>query len=116
MEMMIHSAATQYLVALQLVGMAEGFKGENLEEELLEQHNILRQTFVENKWKDEKDEFCEPTTKQMRKCVVEIEEDLNRLVIDKLSDIKIEMEEKMGEIVSLEKESSDTEDEYHEHC
>ena len=111
-EMMIHSAATQYLVALQLVGMAEGFKGENLEEELLEQHNILRQKFVENKWKDKKDEFCEPTTKQMRKCVVEIEEDLNGLVIDKLSDIKIETEEKMGEIMSLEKESSDTEDEY----
>ena len=33
----------------------------------------------------------------MRKCIVEIEEDLNGLVIDKLSDIKIEMEEKMGE-------------------
>ena len=46
----------------------------------------------------------------MRKCVVEIEEDMNGLVIDKLSDIKIEMEEKMGEIMSLEKESSDTED------
>ena len=49
---------------------------------------------------------------QMRKYLVEIEEDLNGFVIDKLSDIKIELEEKMGEITSLEKESSDADDEY----
>ena len=41
-----------------------------------------------------------------------IEEDLNRFVIDKLSDIKIDLEEKMGEIKSLEKESSAADDEY----
>ena len=51
-EMMIHSAATQYLVALQLVKMAQKCKGENLKEELLEQLYILRQEFVEDKWKD----------------------------------------------------------------
>ena len=48
----------------------------------------------------------------MRKCLVMIEEDLNRLVIHKLSDIKIDLEEKMGEIKSLEKESSAADDEY----
>ena len=48
----------------------------------------------------------------MRKCLVMIEEDLNRFVIDKLSDIKIDLEEKMGEIKSLEKESSAADDEY----
>ena len=41
-----------------------------------------------------------------------IEEDLNRFVIDKLADIKIDLEEKMGEIKSLEKESSAADDEY----
>ena len=50
--MTIHSAVTQYLVALQLVEMTQKFKGENMEEGLLEQRNILRQTFVEIKWKD----------------------------------------------------------------
>lgn len=111
-EMMIHSAATQYLVALQLVKMAQKCKGENLKEELLEQHNILRQEFVEHKWKDHKGELCQPTSKKMRKCLVMIEEDLNRLVIHKLSDIKIDLEEKMGEIKSLEEESSAADDEY----
>ena len=48
----------------------------------------------------------------MRKCLVMIEEDLNRFVIDKLADIKIDLEEKMGEIKSLEKESSAADDEY----
>ena len=49
LDMMIHLAASLYLVAFQLVQMAESFKGENLEEELLVQRNILRQTFVEDK-------------------------------------------------------------------
>ena len=61
--MMIHLAASLYLVALQLVQIAQSFKGENLEEELLEQQTILRQTFVEDKWKDKKGKFCQPGTK-----------------------------------------------------
>ena len=36
-NMMIHLVATLYLVAFQSVQMAQSFKGENLEEELLEQ-------------------------------------------------------------------------------
>ena len=55
LDMMIHLAASLYLVAFQLVQMAQSFKGENLEEKLLEQRTILRQTFVEDKWKDKKE-------------------------------------------------------------
>ena len=42
--------------------MAQKCKGENLEEKLLEQRNILRKESVENKWKDKEDELCQPTT------------------------------------------------------
>ena len=49
---------------------------------------------------------------KIRKYLVKIEEDLNELVMDKLLYIKIELEEKKGEIMSLETKSSDTEDEY----
>ena len=93
--MMIHLAASLYLVAFQLVQMAQNFKGENMEEELLEQRTILRQTFVEDKWKDKKGELCQPVTKKMKKCLELIEEDLIAPAIDKLSDIKIDLEEKM---------------------
>ena len=64
LDMMIHLAASLYLVAFQLVQMAQNFKGENLEEKLLEQRTILRQTFVEDKWKDKKGEWCQPGTKK----------------------------------------------------
>ena len=37
LDMMIHLAASLYLVSFQLVQMAQNFKGENLEEKLLEQ-------------------------------------------------------------------------------
>ena len=51
LDMMIHLAA----IVFQLVQMAQSFKGDNLEEELFVQQTILRQTFVENKWKDKKE-------------------------------------------------------------
>ena len=64
LDMMIHLAASLYLIAFQLVQMAQSFKGKNLEEELLVQQNILRQTFVENKWKDKKESFVNREQKE----------------------------------------------------
>ena len=66
LDMMIHLAASLYLVALQLVQIAQSFKGENLEEELLEQRTILRKTFVEDKWKDKKESCVNQAQKKWR--------------------------------------------------
>ena len=48
----------------------------------------------------------------MKKCLVMIEEDLSVSAIDKLSDIKIDLEEKIAGIISLEEDSCTTHDEY----
>ena len=110
--MMIHLAASIYLVAFQLVQMAESFKGENLEEELSAQQNIPRQTFVEDKWEDKKGQLCQPGTKQMKKCVHVIEEDLIGPAIDELANIQIDLEGKMEEIISLKEDSCTTHNQY----
>ena len=48
----------------------------------------------------------------MKKCLELIEEDLITPAIDKLSDMKIDLEEKMVEIISLQEDSCGTEDEF----
>ena len=48
----------------------------------------------------------------MKKCLELIEEDLIPPAIDKLSDIKIDLGEKMVKIISLEEDSCGTHDEY----
>ena len=48
----------------------------------------------------------------MKKCLVVIEKDLIVPTIDELSDIKIDLEEKMAEIISLEEDFCTTHDEY----
>ena len=67
---------------------------------------------MEDKWKDKKGELCQPGTKRMKKCLELIEEHLIAPAIDKLSDMKIDLEEKMVEIISLEEDSCGTDDEY----
>ena len=114
LDMMVHLAASFYLVAFQLVHMAQGSKGENLEKELLEERNIQRKTFEENKWKDKKGDLCQPGTKKMKNCLLMIKEDLIVPVIDQLSDIKSDLEDKMDQIISLEQDSCETGVEYQE--
>ena len=46
----------------------------------------------------------------MKKCLELIKEDLIAPAIDKLSDMKIDLEEKMVEIISLQEDSCGTED------
>ena len=95
-----------------MVQTAENFKGENLEGELSAEQNILRQTFVEDKWEDQKGQLCEPGTKQMKKCVHVIEEDLIVPAINELADIQIDLEGEMEEIIGLEEDSCDTHNQY----
>ena len=73
-DMMVQSAASLYLSALQLVNMAQSNEDEDLEEELIAQKNILRQTFVEEPWKDRNDECCDPGTRATITCLCKIVE------------------------------------------
>ena len=52
------------------------------------------------------------TGKRIKKCLVVIEDNLILPVIDELSDIKIDLEKKMAEIISLEEGSCTAHDEY----
>ena len=112
LDMMVHLSASLYLVAFQLVQMAESFKGENLEGELSVERNILRQKFVTDIFLDKKGQLCEPRTKQMKKCVLVIEEDLVGAAINELADIQIDLEAKMEEIIGLEEYSCATHNQY----
>ena len=68
-DMMVQSAASLYLSALQLVNIAQSNKDEDLEEELIAQKNLLQQTFVLEPWKDRNDKCCDPGTRATITCL-----------------------------------------------
>ena len=110
--MMVQSAAGLYLTALQLVNMAQSNKGEDLEEELMAQKNILWQTFVADPWMDRNNECCNPGTRAIIKCLYKIDKNLVGPAIDMLYNVKVDLENTMENINVGEQFSVPKEEDY----
>lgn len=92
-DIMVHAAATLYQISIELLNMERFIQEEDLQElfRVAKDHHCFR--FLADPWKDDLEEFCTPTKEDCISLLEKMDVDLIQLVVDKLVDVKEDLDD-----------------------
>ena len=101
-DIMIHAAATLYLISMELLNMVKCVEEKDLEELFRVAKDHHRLVFLADPWKNEAEEFRKPTTEDCMSLLQKIEADLIKLAVDRLDDVREDLDDALSRLYNFQ--------------
>ena len=101
-DIMIHAAATLYLIAMELLNMGRFIEGEDLQDLFRVAKDFHRITYLADPWKDEEEQFRKPTKVDCTSLLQKIEDDLVTSAVDKLDNVREDLDDALSRIYDFQ--------------
>ena len=101
-DIMIHAAATLYLISMELLNMVKCVEEKDLEELFRVAKDHHRLMFLADPWKNEAEEFRKPTTEDCMSLLEKIEADLIKSAADMLDDVREDLVDALSRIYDFQ--------------